>query len=410
LAYNTEYARQSQQMIDKLKNAGNRGADLLPQVYAGAYSVHRNNTNASIGIRVDENNGNMPEDFYTAQDRSYTTTDIRMTWDLLDIGLSSLRKSQKTIEAYSLAEQNRLMCNRMIVDVEHTYWRAVAAEQAQKKYEWLKGRIDYALELSKNRIKENPKQETAELMFQRELIDINRWYQSIFRSLLPAKAELAKLMNVPAGTKFTLYDQSLPDDLSELTAKNLPSLVELAYKNRPEIRQALYARDAQELKNKQDVLRHLPAMKLFLGASSDSNSFLLNDNFTTAGVNLSWDLMRLTQIGKTKSNGKKQIRDRQYETELLATAVFAQVMIAQDQVKKLDYDLSLAWKAQSVQAQITKAMDSDVKDEKKPETYLVKEELMRELSVLREQQARAEYNAANARLKQSVGKVSTCNP
>jgi len=217
-------------------------------------------------------------------------------------------------------------------------------------------------------------------------------------------------MNVPAGTKFTLYDQSLPDDLSELTAKNLPSLVELAYKNRPEIRQALYARDAQELKNKQDVLRHLPAMKLFLGASSDSNSFLLNDNFTTAGVNLSWDLMRLTQIGKTKSNGKKQIRDRQYETELLATAVFAQVMIAQDQVKKLDYDLSLAWKAQSVQAQITKAMDSDVKDEKKPETYLVKEELMRELSVLREQQARAEYNAANARLKQSVGKVSTCNP
>jgi len=157
LAYNTEYARQSQQMIDKLKNAGNRGADLLPQVYAGAYSVRRNNTNASIGIRVDENNGNMPEDFYTAQDRSYTTTDIRMTWDLLDIGLSSLRKSQKTIEAYSLAEQNRLMCNRMIVDVEHTYWRAVAAEQAQKKYEWLKGRIDYALELSKNRIKENPR-------------------------------------------------------------------------------------------------------------------------------------------------------------------------------------------------------------------------------------------------------------
>jgi len=410
LAHNTEYARQTEQMMEKLKFVGNRGAELLPQVYAGAYSVNRNNTNASIGIKVNDENGSMPEDFYTAQDKVFSTTEFKMTWDLLDLGLSGLRNSQKTIGAYSQAEQNRLICNRLVVDVEHAYWRAVAAEQAETKYEWLKNRIAYALDLSQRRIEENPELKTSELMFQRELIDINRWYQSIFRSLLPAKSELAKLMNLPAGTEYTLSDQSLPVELGELVSSDLPALVTLAYQNRPEIRQALYARDAQQLKNKEDILRHLPALKLFMGASRDSNSFLLNNNFTSAGMNLSWDLMRLTQIGKTKSNGGKKLQDRQYETELMATAVFAQVVLAQDQIKKLDYDLSLAWKAQSVQAKITTEMDAEVRKNKQPETYLVKEELMRELSVLREQQARAEFKAASARLHQSIGQVSTCNP
>jgi hypothetical protein len=75
---------------------------------------------------------------------------------------------------------------------------------------------------------------------------------------------------------------------------------------------------------------------------------------------------------------------------------------------KLDYDLTLAWKALSVQGEITDDLYKDAQSGAKPETYLVKEELMRELSFIREQMARAELHTAKARLEQSIGIVPIC--
>jgi hypothetical protein len=123
---------------------------------------------------------------------------------------------------------------------------------------------------------------------------------------------------------------------------------------------------------------------------------------------LSWDLLRLGQIGETKRNGKIALAEQERQTEILASAVMAQVMIAREQMHKLDYDLTLAWKALSVQGEITQDLNADVTSGKQPETYLVKEELMRELSYIREQMARAELHTAKARLEQSIGIVPTC--
>jgi len=279
---------------------------------------------------------------------------------------------------------------------------------AEKKSEWLKSRVTYALNLSQQHADENPEAKLQELMFQRELIDINRWYQSLYRSLVSAKPELARLMNLPAGTEFSLQSTRLPSDLGELGKQDAYSLIAAAYKNRPEIRQSLYKTDLAKLKNEEDLWRHLPAMRFFIGGNSNSNSFVLNSNFFSAGASLSWDLLRLGQIGETKRNGKIALAQENRQTEILASAIMAQVMIARQQMHKLDYDLTLAWKALSVQGEITDDLNADVASGKKPETYLVKEELMRELSFIREQMARAELHTAKARLQQSVGLVPTC--
>jgi len=269
----------------------------------------------------------MPDDFYTAQDQAIAISNFTASWDLLEIGLSGFKANRRAVNAFSQGEQNQYLCNKLIVDVENAYWRAVAFEQAEKKSEWLKSRVNYALTLSQQRAEENPKTKLQELMFQRELIDINRWYQSLHRSLVYAKPELARLMNLPADTEFNLKSKRLPSDLGTLGKQDAVSLIAAAYKN---------------------------------------------------------------------------------QTEILASAIMAQVMIAHEQMHKLDYDLTLAWKALSVQGEITDDLNADVASGKKPETYLIKEELMRELSFIREQIARAELHTAKARLQQSVGRVPTC--
>lgn len=409
LAHNSEYARAQTRLVETVRKAGMRGKDILPQTYASTNGTWRSNASASVGIKVDDTSGTMPQDFFTAQDQAIAISSFTTSWDLLEIGLSGFKAKRRAMTAYSAGEQNQYLCNKLMVDVENVYWRAVAFEQAEKKSDWLKSRVAYALTLSQQRAEENPETKLSELMFQRELIDINRWYQSLYRSLLSAKPELARLMNLPAGTEFDLQSKRLPADLGELGKQNALSLISTAYKNRPEIRQALYSADLTELKNEEDLWRHLPAMRLFLGGTGDSNSFVLNQNFASAGLSLSWDLLRMGQIGETKRSGEIALAQANHQTEILAGAVMAQVMIAREQMHKLDYDLSLAWKALFIQGQITDDLNADVVAGKKPEIYLVKEELMRELSFIREQMSRAELHTAKARLSQSIGRVSACS-
>lgn len=408
LAHNSEYARAQSQLVDTVRKAGQRGKDLLPQVYASTYGTWRNNASASVGKKVDDTSWSRPKDFFTAQDQAIAISNFTSSWDLLEIGLSGFKANRRTIKAYSQGEQNQYLCNKLMVDVENAYWRAVAFEQAEKKADWLKGRVAYALSLSGQRANENPDSKLQELMFQRELIGIDRWYQSLFRSLISAKPELARLMNLPAGTEFDLQSTRLPSGLGDIGKQDTLSLITTAYKNRPEIRQSLYKSDLTQLKNEEDLWRHLPAMRFFIGGNSNTNSFILNSNFVSAGANLSWDLLRLGQIGETKRNGKIALAQDKRQTEILASAIMAQVMIAREQMHKLDYDLMLAWKGLSIQGAITDDLNADVASGKKPETYLIKEELMRELSFIREQMARAELHTAKARLQQSIGIVPTC--
>jgi len=408
LTHNAEYTRAQAQLMETIRKAGAGGKDLLPQTYANSYGSWRNNVSASVGKKVGDNPGSMSQEFFAAQDQAIAISSLTMSWDLLEIGLSGFKANRRKINAYSQSEQNQYLCNKLMVDVENAYWRGVAFEQAEDRANWLKGRIAFALELSQKRASDNPETKLQELMFQRELIDINRWYQSLYRSLVSAKPDLARLMNLPAGTKFELQSKRLPSDLGELGEKDTLNLIADAYKNRPEIRQSLYKADLTALKNKEDLWRHLPAMRLFIGGSNNTNSFVLNSNFASAGASLSWDLLRLGQIGKTKRDGKRALDNDARQTEVLASAIMAQVMIAQEQMRKLDYDLTMAWKALSIQSEITNDLAVDVKSEVKPETYLVKEELMRELSFIREQMARAELHTAKARLQQSIGIVPTC--
>jgi len=408
LKHNAEYARAQTDFIETVRTASTRGKDFLPQIYANTYGKWRNNMNASVGVKADDISGDMPKDFFTTQDRSSAVSDFTASWDLLEIGLSGFKANRRAITAYSEGEQNQYLCHKLMVDVENAYWRAVAFEQAEKKSSWLKARIDFAIDLSEQRIKENPDTKLQELMFQRELIDINRWYQSLYRSLISAKPDLARLMNLPAGTEFSLQSKRLPSDLGGLEEQDIISLIKQAYQNRPEIRRALYTADLTELKNEEDLWRHLPALRFFIGGTNDTNSFILNQNFASAGANLSWDLLRLSQIGETKRKGKVDLAKEAHQTEILASAIMAQVMIAREQMRSLDYDLTLAWKALSVQSGITSDLSADVAAGDTAETYLVKEELMRELSYIREQMARAELHTAKARLQQSIGRVPTC--
>lgn len=407
---NQAYQLKVDRLLFEINQKGASAKSLMPQIYANSFGHWRNNTNASVGVKVDEINSAMPEDFYTAQDRSYANSNLTLSWNLLDVGLMGYKKSISEVDGYDAVETSRLGCHQLMVDVERAYWRKAAYSRAIAKRDWLNNRIDYALEQSGEHIRNNPDDRMSELMFQRELIDIKRWYESMYRTLASANSDLAKLINVPHGTEFAVA-HNVPRSRGEFgstSGTDIQAMFLTAFENRPELRQALYSRDKTEIQSKEAMLRHLPALGLFVSGNQDSNSFALNQDFMSAGLNLSWDVLNLTKIGDTKAKGKFRETLSEANIKVVAGTIMAQTVLAFEEVKNLEHEMDLAWKAKDVQVQITDRMSDDVASGEGRETYQIKEELLRELSILREDISKAELSAADARFQQSLGTMKAC--
>lgn len=353
----------------------------------------------------------MPEDFYTAQDQTYANSNVTLTWNMLDLALSSHNKASAEIKSFDAIESNRAGCHQLIVDVERAYWRKAAYDRALDKRDWLNSRIEYGLSLSAQEASKGEDKELSEWMYQRELIDIKRWYESMYRGLASADSDLKKLISVPHGTEFVVDATASPagDEFGSTLGISLDKQFVMAIENRPELRRTLYTIDQTKLNNEKDVLRRLPGLGLFISANNDTNSFALNQDFLSAGVNLSWDVIGLININKTKHQGRARAELAEGELDVVATTVMAQVALANEEVKNLNMEMDLAWKAKDIQAGITLKLGADVSAGKNREIFLIKEELLRELSILREDIAVAELRAAEARLAQSLGVMTACD-
>ncbi len=407
---NLDYRQRVDRLMVQLDGENAQARSMLPQIYTNSFGRWRNNTNASVGVRVDDLGTPMPEDFYTAQDNAYANTNVTLTWNMLDLALSSHKNASASIKGYDAMESNRAGCHQLMVDVERAFWRKAAYDRATEKRKWLNDRINYGLELSNLEASKSAEQELPEWMYQRELIDIKRWYESMYRGLASAESDLKKLINIPHRAEFAV-DQNASLEGGEFGSSlegDLDDMFISAFENRPELRRTLYNIDQTKLENEQGILRRLPGLNVFMSANNDTNSFALNKDFLSAGVNLSWDVIGLLKIGQTKRQGKARLSLEQNELDLIATSIMAQVALALENVNNLNAEMDLAWKAKDLQAGITGKLDADVKAGANREIYLIKEELLRELSVLREGIARAELKAGEARLAQSLGVMKAC--
>lgn len=417
---NRAYRQRVNRLMVQLSTEQKNSKSMLPEIYASSFGRWRNNTNASVGVRVEELGTASPEDFYTAQDQSFANSNLTLTWNMLDLALMGQNKSGASIKAYDAIEDHRLGCHQLMVDVERAFWRKAAYDRANEKRNWLNDRIEYGLTLSSQEAEKSEDKELSEWMYQRELIDIKRWYESMYRGLASAESDLKKLLNISHRTEFTVdtahphtggeFGSSSEQDLLEPDQLNqdIDALFLFALKNRPELRRARYSFDQMEVNNKTDLLRRLPGLSLFLSANNDTNSFALNKDFISAGVNLSWDVMSLVNIGDVKRQGEARLSLEAEEMEVIATTILAQVALAKEELKNINVEVDLAWKAKDIQSGITDKLDEDVRTGENREIYLIKEELLREMSILREDIARAELQASKARLAQSLGMMKSC--
>ncbi|MEL6112751.1 MAG: TolC family protein [Pseudomonadota bacterium] len=327
--YNLDYKVELMEQALRSKELNLTRYDLLPDVVAGAGYAGRSNFSGASSSQLlgPREVGAQSLVSSTSSERDVFNSDINLSWDILDFGLSYVRAKQAADEVLIAEERKRTVMNRIIEDVRTAYWRAVSAERLIQRLGRLEEDIEGVLSASEAAYKERKTAPLSSLTYQRELLTIKEEIQNLQEELAVAKQQLAALINIDPGVD---YDLVMPDrGATSVTFDADPqAVVQTALRHRPELREVSYRQRINDKEETAALLDLLPSLRAYGGFNYDSNDFLFNNNWAGWGARASWNLVEAFRYPARKATVKAQ-SDLLRQRELALTmAVVTQVHVS----------------------------------------------------------------------------------
>lgn len=346
--------------------------ELLPQLVARSGYDGRDNFSGSSSQSLIT--GSQSLSTSTSSNRDIFTSDLKLTWNVLDFGLSYIRANQNADRVLIAEEEKRKVINRIVQDVRTAYWRAVTNDRLSLKVEKLLERVTKAIEESKQiEIKRLDRPLTA-LTYQRELIGIKRELEELQRDLSLAKIQLAALMNLRPGEDYQLI---IPDRTAVVNKVDIsPEMMEqLSLENRPEIRTISYEERINKKEAKAAILRLLPGLDLNFGKNYTSNSFVFNTNWLSYGAQVSWNLLNVFKLPATKRELGARSKVLEARRLALTMAIMTQVHVSLAQYEHSQREYLTAGDFFDTQQKILDQLQSGVAARTVTEQSLIREEM-----------------------------------
>ncbi|MEL7017489.1 MAG: TolC family protein, partial [Pseudomonadota bacterium] len=239
--YNLDFKVELMEQALRSKELNLTRYDLLPEVIAGAGYAGRSNFSGASSSQLlgPREVGAQSLVSSTSSERDVFNSDINLSWDILDFGLSYVRAKQAADEVLIASERKRTVMNRIIEDVRTAYWRAVSAERLIQRLGRLEDDIEGFLSASEAAYKERKTAPLSSLTYQRELLTIKEEIQNLQEELAVAKQQLAALINIDPGIDYELV---MPDrGTTSVDFDTDPQkVVQTALRYRPELREVSY--------------------------------------------------------------------------------------------------------------------------------------------------------------------------
>ncbi len=332
LKYNLKARIEKAEAILKLRELELTSAAQLPNLVADLDYTSRDNWDGASSRSL--LTGLQSLEPSTSNDRQLTKSELRLSWNVLDFGLSYVRAKQAADRALIAEEKRRSAVHRLIQEVRAAFWRAVAAERLSHKLAGLSERIQAAQRSERALESGGAASPLVALTYQRELLELQIELQKLNKELAASRAKLAALMNLPPGARFRL---SLADEPPSFANRIPPPrrMFPFALLHRPELREAGYNSRINEREAEAALLELLPGLTPFATANYDSNSFAFENNWVTAGAKASWNLMKIFSYGR--KDAAIQAKGDALDKQALATAM---AVMMQVQVSRLEYYLA----------------------------------------------------------------------
>jgi outer membrane protein TolC len=298
--------------------------NLLPKLTANAGYSTRNNELGSSSMDLATGDQSLVPS--TSQDKAHTVSDLTLSWNILDFGVSYFQAKQQADQGLILQERRRKVVQAMTQQVRQAYWQAVGAQLLEAKIGLVLQDAEKALSDSRTIEKERLRSPLESLNYQRQMLDMVRQLEAIRDELNQAKPRLASIMNLPPSEDFKV---AIPTqlDVPTVTAE-LSKMEELALLNRPELIEAAYNERISVLETRKAIARLFPGVEFSTGLNSDTNSYLVNNQWRAAGIRVGWNLFNVFNISNIKQTAAAQQEVARHQRLALNMAVLTQVHVA----------------------------------------------------------------------------------
>ncbi|MDI2146168.1 TolC family protein [Pseudomonas sp. ITA] len=400
LKYNLDYKVEQLNQIYKDRELKLSTYDMLPQLIANAGYYERSNDAGASSLSLLTRKQSLEPS--TSTERSGVTSDLSLSWDILDFGLSYIRAHQKADAVLIAQEERRRVSNRIIEDVRTAYWKAVSAQRLLSQLSELQTSIKTTLANSEKLADRRHAPPLVALTYQRELLEIEGNVKALTRELQISKAQLAALMNLDPGSPYELLvpqrEKALPAIRMSLNAQ-----VAAALRNRPELRQLGYQQRINKQELDAQILSVFPNLKGFVGVNYDNNDYLYNNHWTQFGARASFNLMnvfRLPDAKRTVTAEGDVLRAKELAT---AMAVMTQVHVAHTRYELYISELETAGHRNDIQNRIMRQIEGGYRAGSVSQQSKLREQMNSLVSEVRYDLAYADAQNAYANLYTAMG-------
>jgi len=354
--------------------------DLLPKVVANGQYYGRSNEAGARSLSLLSGRESLEPS--TSTERDVFTGDLTASWNILDFGLSKIRAEQLGNEAHIQEERRRKAIIEIMEDVHRSYYRAISAERLSSRLAELEGEVGEAFQTSRQ--------------------DIQGEAKRLARDMQMSKMELASLMGLAPDQRYNLQ---IPEHMPRPAKLNLSyeEMIDQALRNRPEMRESLYAQRIGEKEIKKATLEALPSLEGFAGIDASSNDFLFNNDWASYGARASWNLLKVFNTGERKRKAKARVELERERGLATAMAVMTQVGVARTRYQSLTEEYLTARDGAMVQNDILNQVEALSRASSTSKQTLVRERMNTILSEARRDAIMAEMTEASAHIYTAIG-------
>ncbi len=374
--------------------------DMLPKLLASAGYVARDSDRISRSTKLDGTP--VGTDPLLSQSRNRALYGLELSWSVLDFGLARYSSEQAGDRLLAAAERRRKATHQLVQDTRVAFWRVASAQRLHDDVQASLKLADEAMADARQVEAEKLRSPLESLRFQRQLTENMRLLEAIEQELTTARFELAALINAPVMQQTTLaIDEEMP--VGDPLALSPEAMEDLALAQNPELREQLYQRRIAATEARKVIARSYPNVSFNIGPRYDTDRYLVNNGWTEASVQLSYNLFNLLAVPAQKRAAEAGIALADQRRLAAHVATVAQVHVAREQLIGARRQFERADALWQLDDKITRQLTSREEAKAGSKLERVAAQTTAIVSLLRRYQALAQLHAAQSKLQATLG-------
>ncbi|NJL59929.1 MAG: TolC family protein [Desulfobacteraceae bacterium] len=281
------------------------------------------------------------EDIYTGKKVLGSTTnsekatrimDIRLSWNILDFGLSYLRSRQAAVGLEIKRMERIRQSQKLALDLSNAYWKSVLTQKDLERVRAIESEATEYKKKADELVAQKRIDPIVARGIEKQLSDLSITANGLQSEMASIRIELGKLMGISPFTRFDLANESTAEGFVE----NMPEpsgldprrLEIVSLNNRPE----LFSADLEEKVRQDDarsvLLSMFPSIRLDAAQNYDYNSFLANNTWSSVGISVAQNFLDIPSKYMSWKAKDKTVSMVKAQRLMLTAGVIAQVHIA----------------------------------------------------------------------------------